>query len=600
MATTPLELRSFTSLSLGGSQAVSFTQFNPTLGTLTGITVTLESGVLSQARVENLGAIDATLTIGVSGVVSVNTPSGYIGLMATIAPSATVSLGAFDGASDFLGGSGTVAALGLESGPLSITVMPSGSDLAAFVGTGTVDLSVLTSGQSRQAGTANWLSEIVSNADGTVGLQYEFTPPTGGGTGSVGSEFTSSFIPSTLGSISSFPSSTITAAQTFTLDNAITGWTRSIDVARFDASLGALLAINVGLVLDTRTDLSIENLSPVPIAAVVNDEVTYSITTQGTQVFSSNYLANGAVVRPTDVILEAFDGTADFAGTSGQVLTGYAAVDDATNQFQITNSSLLAAFIGSGTEAMSVATMGAAFARGGASQRMLLNQQAGAVVSVSYVYSAEAPACFAAGTRIATPNGPIAVESLIPGQIVKLADGSTASIVWIGHRTIDCARHPDPAAVHPIRVARGAFAPGMPARDLYLSPDHAVFTDDVLIPVRHLVNGTTVRRCPVDHVTYFHVELPRHAALLAENLPAESYLDTGDRSAFANGGPVIQAHPRFGAAVREARGFAPLVVTGAMIDAVRVRLAQRTAPVAASTSRNGHRRRVRTGTGPGT
>jgi len=117
---------------------------------------------------------------------------------------------------------------------------------------------------------------------------------------------------------------------------------------------------------------------------------------------------------------------------------------------------------------------------------------------------------------------------------------------------------------------------------------------------RYVGKAQRLRRCPVDRVTYFHVEPRQHAALLAENLPAESYLDTGNRASFANGGPVIQAHPRFGAAVREARGFAPLVVTGAVIDAVRVRLAQRAVPVATSTGRTGDRRRVRTGTGPGT
>jgi hypothetical protein len=39
--------------------------------------------------------------------------------------------------------------------------------------------------------------------------------------------------------------------------------------------------------------------------------------------------------------------------------------------------------------------------------------------------------------------------------------------------------------------------------------------------------------------------LPRHAVILAEGLPAESYLDTGNRAAFSNGGDAIAAHPEF-------------------------------------------------------
>jgi hypothetical protein len=37
---------------------------------------------------------------------------------------------------------------------------------------------------------------------------------------------------------------------------------------------------------------------------------------------------------------------------------------------------------------------------------------------------------------------------------------------------------------------------------------------------------------------YVHVELDRHDILLAEGLPAESYLDTGNRAAFGTQGGV--------------------------------------------------------------
>ncbi len=82
-----------------------------------------------------------------------------------------------------------------------------------------------------------------------------------------------------------------------------------------------------------------------------------------------------------------------------------------------------------------------------------------------------------------------------------------------------------------------AFAPGIPQRELFLSPDHAVAIDGVLIPIRYLVNGRTVLPVPRDHVHYFHVELARHDILLAENLPCESYLDTGNRADFENASP---------------------------------------------------------------
>ena len=154
-------------------------------------------------------------------------------------------------------------------------------------------------------------------------------------------------------------------------------------------------------------------------------------------------------------------------------------------------------------------------------------------------------ACFAAGTRIATARGDLEVEKLSAGDQVVSVFGGAVPVVWIGHRSIDCCRHPRPQDVLPVRVRAHAFAPGRPARDLLLSPDHAVYVDGALIPVRHLVNGASIAREAVNDITYYHVELPVHDVLLAEGLPAESYLDTGNRSAFANNEGTAAAHPDF-------------------------------------------------------
>jgi T5SS/PEP-CTERM-associated repeat protein len=183
--------------------------------------------------------------------------------------------------------------------------------------------------------------------------------------------------------------------------------------------------------------------------------------------------------------------------------------------------------------------------------------------------------CFAAGTRIMTVAGEKTVESLVAGDTVRtVLGGKPQPIVWIGHRSIDCSRHPQPRQVWPVRVAAGAFGRGLPARALYLSPDHAVYADGVLIPVKYLVNGETIAQVPCDSVTYYHLELPRHDVVLAEGLPAESYLDTGDRGNFANGGRPIALYPDFSSRVWEAEGCAELIVTGPKLDAVRARLAR--------------------------
>ena len=191
--------------------------------------------------------------------------------------------------------------------------------------------------------------------------------------------------------------------------------------------------------------------------------------------------------------------------------------------------------------------------------------------------------CFAAGTLILTERGDVPVEHLAVGDLLPTEDGAVEPITWVGSRHVDCRRHPRPAEVLPVRISAHAFGPNAPSRDLYLSPDHALYAEGVLIPVKHLINGDTIRQIDAARVTYVHVELPRHAVILAEGLPCESYLDTGDRSGFANADGPVTLHPAFGAErcdislVMEAAGYAPLRVTGPEVDKVRARLAARAA-----------------------
>jgi hypothetical protein len=170
----------------------------------------------------------------------------------------------------------------------------------------------------------------------------------------------------------------------------------------------------------------------------------------------------------------------------------------------------------------------------------------------------------------------VAVESLRAGDLVVTASGEIRPVKWIGHRDVDCARHAAPEKVWPVRVAAHAFGANLPVRDLYLSPDHALFVGGVLIPAKQLVNHDTVEQLPQDAVTYYHVELDRHDVLLAEGLPAESFLDTGNRAAFANGGSATQLHPDFApdwaSLVWEAKACARLVVYGPELEAARARL----------------------------
>lgn len=173
--------------------------------------------------------------------------------------------------------------------------------------------------------------------------------------------------------------------------------------------------------------------------------------------------------------------------------------------------------------------------------------------------------CFAAGTRILTPRGGVSVERLREGDVVLTVTGGRERIQWIGYRDVDCRRHINRERVIPIRIAAHAFGQDRPRRPLLLSPDHSVFVEGVLIPVRFLVNGSTIQQMEADIVSYFHIELDRHEVVLADGLPVETYLETGGRKAFANAAGAMQLHPDFApdearvAMIWRAFGYAPLL-----------------------------------------
>jgi antigen 43 len=191
--------------------------------------------------------------------------------------------------------------------------------------------------------------------------------------------------------------------------------------------------------------------------------------------------------------------------------------------------------------------------------------------------------CYAAGTRILTPSGERRVENLRAGDLVVIVSGEqriSQPVKWIGRRRIDLTEHPLPETVAPIRIQRGAFAENMPHRDLRVSPDHAILVSGKLVCARQLVNGMTIWQEQAGRsVEYFHVELDAHAILLAEGLPAESYLNTGNDGFFSNADAPTTLHPNLTSEtaypLREAASVAPFVWDEATVRPIWQSLADR-------------------------
>lgn len=192
--------------------------------------------------------------------------------------------------------------------------------------------------------------------------------------------------------------------------------------------------------------------------------------------------------------------------------------------------------------------------------------------------------CLAAGSMIRTPLGEVAVEDISSSaEIVGIRGGleTIESVLWIGSRSIDLARHAYPEQVAPVRIRTGAIADHQPSRDLLVSPEHAIFIEGLLIQAGALVNGgSIVQERAMNSVTYFHIELKSHGVFFANDLLVESYLDNGDRTFFEMDGQPMTLHPsltprtNFDARTTDAC-YAPFTTDLATVEPIWRKIAQR-------------------------
>ena len=187
-------------------------------------------------------------------------------------------------------------------------------------------------------------------------------------------------------------------------------------------------------------------------------------------------------------------------------------------------------------------------------------------------------ACYLKGTHIATPVGETRIESLKAGDQVLTAGGGTATVKWIGYRTLFKKRIPEQDAkrAFPILFKKGCIADNVPHCDLIMSPGHHVFFDGYLVPAMALENGISiVQQFDMQSFQYFHVELEQFDILLAEGMPAESYVDTGNRRMFQNAHHVAM-NPDFGPATgRPDIPGITLIRKGPVLEGIRAKLLER-------------------------
>lgn len=144
--------------------------------------------------------------------------------------------------------------------------------------------------------------------------------------------------------------------------------------------------------------------------------------------------------------------------------------------------------------------------------------------------------CFADGTLIETPNGPVQIEKLRAGDVVSTLDHGTQTIRWINARTISTQELERNEKLRPIVIHAGALGVGYPKTDLRVSRQHRVLvrskiaermfgSAEILVPAIKLIDlpGVDVDE-RAERVTYLHFLCDAHEIVFANGLPSETLL----------------------------------------------------------------------------
>ncbi|WP_342076504.1 Hint domain-containing protein [Yoonia sp. SS1-5] len=143
--------------------------------------------------------------------------------------------------------------------------------------------------------------------------------------------------------------------------------------------------------------------------------------------------------------------------------------------------------------------------------------------------------CFTPGTEIMTPSGPVLIENLRVGDMVLTRDNGAKPIRWIASAKVGHAYRRGNDNLEPIMIAAGAISPGVPAKDLVVSPQHRVLLTGqhcdllfgeqaILASAKNLLNGDTIRHCgdAFADLEYWHMMFDDHEIVFANGCPTES------------------------------------------------------------------------------
>jgi serralysin len=143
--------------------------------------------------------------------------------------------------------------------------------------------------------------------------------------------------------------------------------------------------------------------------------------------------------------------------------------------------------------------------------------------------------CFTPGTLIQTPFGLRRVETMAIDDLVVTRDNGLQPIRWVGSRHLSASELRAAPNLAPVILRKDALGPGLPTKDLMVSPQHrlllegyrielAIGQSEAFCAAKTLIDGTSVVTSPLWGVTYIHLMFDAHQILTANGMPCESLL----------------------------------------------------------------------------
>ncbi|MCX5618552.1 Hint domain-containing protein [Bombella sp. TMW 2.2543] len=203
-------------------------------------------------------------------------------------------------------------------------------------------------------------------------------------------------------------------------------------------------------------------------------------------------------------------------------------------------------------------------------------------ISLSDAGSAKSSApelvCYLPGTLIDTPNGPMKVEELRPGDAIHSFQNHQKRVEhlrWVGYKSVTAASPDD----WPIRIKPHTFGKNCPFQDLYITEEHCLYLKGAFIPARMLVNHSTITREERTCFDIHHVETYEHRIISANGVLSETYLNTGNRGSFItpDTGTIIHSGPAFPDRIKDWHhdAAAPLRVDRTFVEPIHTALTRR-------------------------